>query len=1045
MSDLVLAFEDALRRFHAQKTADELDSQRTLLTPLCDALAEERPRQLEPLVETALQAISKHSEIADRHVVAGYLLRILAEPSCTWLTEQPWRPKVLALLLAEHEQTLFNLPQLRNKTQGHEQIAAIRSLVLDLKSRVSSAVAELTSLSRLSTHRERLLAAVNGKPGAFVIKPFLPQEALAHLQELYERASIYIQTREQPEVIDAFHSFEEQANRSRLALHGQAGEYITLLGDDVIERLINLVNQDFSTNKAIQPASLTATPVVKTYPFHVANAVLSFRVQIRNEGPGFAHEVQIRAVAPDNILLSDDATHVGRLPPNASHVVTVRANVAVPSSDSATVLLEMAWRHFDGKARSLQIEIIAAPQRTDIDWTQLEDSDPYSLEPVTSATNLVGRGEILRRITATATGASVGSSLVHGQKRVGKTSIGIVLKESLEKRGYHVTYLEGGNYIDPNAEETIARLGRRLCRNLVAQDAVSRHAEIPSFSNALSPLADFIEDYVSPKSPVVFILDEFDELPPDLYGRNPIGNAFFLTLRSLTSLPNVGFVLIGAERMSQILETQADKLNKWDVVQVDYFHREHDWADYEELVRLPGRQWLEFGNDAIQTLHAYTAGNPYLTKLLCREICKLAIDRRDCFVTSAEVESAVKAVVVNAERNTFQHFWEDGMTDTGTEAGSKSVRRRRVLIAVSDALRSSDPAPLSEIEKSPLVRDMVMRLSSDLKEFVARKVLVMHEHDEGYMFKVPLFREWLNLRGVHDIILTFSETDQALRERDLEETLRVSSKEVVELAGSWPSYRGQRISEDRIRAWLEQFGKIRAQRAMFKLLCGLRFYSNSFIRDKMKEVHGIVARKTQLDRDSSIISYLDGPGKSGADVARLFCDELGLPPELIVEREQLAERIEQHRGISRVLFFDDFVGTGRSASESLKWLDKELRGPLQEREGLVCFVAVVAFLEGYSRVQQQVERMSLPAKVHACDVLDETAQCFADRSKIFFDPEERDYAYALVMEKGKSLEKSPLGYGGNGLAVVFERGCPNNTLPILRVSKKGWTPLFPRH
>ena len=51
-----------------------------------------------------------------------------------------------------------------------------------------------------------------------------------------------------------------------------------------------------------------------------------------------------------------------------------------------------------------------------------------------------------------------------------------------------------------------------------------------------------------PELGVVLILDEFDELPLDLYKRGPVADAFFLTLRSISSRSRISFVLIGGEK-----------------------------------------------------------------------------------------------------------------------------------------------------------------------------------------------------------------------------------------------------------------------------------------------------------------------------------------------------------------------------------------------------------------------------------------------------------------------------------------------------------------
>jgi hypothetical protein len=134
--------------------------------------------------------------------------------------------------------------------------------------------------------------------------------------------------------------------------------------------------------------------------------------------------------------------------------------------------------------------------------------------------------------------------------------------------------------------------------------------------------------HVVPDRGIVLILDEFDELPLNLYKRGPVGDAFFLTLRSISSRQRISFILIGGEKMTHILDCQGDQLNKWGVISVDYFSRERDWSDYRELITRPASNVLDFDDDAIEALHELTAGNPYYTKLICRYVYRQSVDQR---------------------------------------------------------------------------------------------------------------------------------------------------------------------------------------------------------------------------------------------------------------------------------------------------------------------------------------------------------------------------------------------------------------------------------
>ena len=256
--------------------------------------------------------------------------------------------------------------------------------------------------------------------------------------------------------------------------------------------------------------------------------------------------------------------------------------------------------------------------------------------------------------------------------------------------------------------------------------------------------------------------------------------------------------------MLNIMDSQGDKLNKWTFVPVDYFTRENDWADYGEFVRRPVVDVLDYSDKAVEDIYNASAGNPYFTNLLCQTIFRSAVSKKDCDVTEAEVELAIEATVRETERNAFQHFWEDGVLDVGGPAAERSIRRRRVLIALADSLAKQTPCFASEVKAHALVRDVAVAVDAELRELVTRKILNGDRTLGIYDFKVPLFLRWLRGRGVQEIIATFAQWDEALNERRREEELKVTPGELVELAGRWGAYRGQTIGELKIQAWLEQ-------------------------------------------------------------------------------------------------------------------------------------------------------------------------------------------------------------------------------------------------
>ncbi|KKR29165.1 MAG: hypothetical protein UT60_C0006G0028, partial [candidate division CPR2 bacterium GW2011_GWD2_39_7] len=241
---------------------------------------------------------------------------------------------------------------------------------------------------------------------------------------------------------------------------------------------------------------------------------------------------------------------------------------------------------------------------------------------------------------------NIKSYYIHGQKRIGKTSIAKVLKERLDKNKekFLVLYIEGGDYVDgEDFRNTVNNLGNKICKQISRANSKLSHLNIPSFNGSLQPLVDFLDDvtYMLEDLKIIFMLDEFDEISSNLYKRNDIGNAFFLTIRSISSKPNCSFILIGGEKINFIISIQGEHLNKFQPYKVDYFDKEH-WSEFKDLVKKPVETYLDITDEAINLLYEVTAGNPFFTNVICDTMMKIAIEKRDSFITDVEMDEAIK-------------------------------------------------------------------------------------------------------------------------------------------------------------------------------------------------------------------------------------------------------------------------------------------------------------------------------------------------------------------------------------------------------------------
>ena len=247
---------------------------------------------------------------------------------------------------------------------------------------------------------------------------------------------------------------------------------------------------------------------------------------------------------------------------------------------------------------------------------------------------------------------------------------------------------------------------------------------------------------IDPDRRFIVIVDEFDEMPQDLYLQGNLADTVFGNIRALTTTSNVCLLLVGGENMPFVMDRQGQKLNKFSRVNLTYFDRANEWDDYERLVREPSSGFLEWHPDAVAEVYDLTNGNPYFSKIICSKVFARALRERDVDVTREEVREAVNAEISRLDDNLFAHLWQDGIFAPVDEREPIVLKRKRVLAALARCARAGLPATVANLYAHKSTSDLTeAELKSVLADFVSREVLV--EADGCYRTVLPIFQLWL--------------------------------------------------------------------------------------------------------------------------------------------------------------------------------------------------------------------------------------------------------------------------------------------------------------
>ena len=291
----------------------------------------------------------------------------------------------------------------------------------------------------------------------------------------------------------------------------------------------------------------------------------------------------------------------------------------------------------------------------------------------------------------------------------------------------------------------------------------------------------------------------------------------------------------------------------------------------------------------------------------------------------------------------------------------------------------------------------------------------------------------------------------------------VTDREIVDLVEEWPSYRGSRISPQHVRAWVSQVTSLREQRLLFKLLQRVRFISDVEVQERLRQGHSVALRhgiptferKKGIERRWDVlVTYVSGVGKSSADFARRYAKENLIANRCVVEPEKVGAALETEKRpagarVCAVVVVDDFVGTGRTLAKDICDFVNARRATMVKERLFVAAVAICATEQGEAKIREELAHLDFcHCDFYACETLDSKHSAFGTGSDAWASPTEESEARSLCERLGKELQKrAPLGFAGQGLLVVFQNTCPNNSLPILhRAGTRSfkWKPLFHR-
>lgn len=259
---------------------------------------------------------------------------------------------------------------------------------------------------------------------------------------------------------------------------------------------------------------------------------------------------------------------------------------------------------------------------------------------------------------------------------------------------------------------------------------------------------------------------------------------------------------------------------------------------------------------------------------------------------------------------------------------------------------------------------------------------------------------------------------------------------VKEIVSSWPV----EIEFNNIIKWILQFDtedfEIPLRVIKYLNVIGYDDLNNALTVAYSKLERMANEKGTRITNKNTLFAGIGDGGKSGAMISYNFRLTNELSEENFLDDESIIF-IEEGR-IENIVLVDDIVGTGNQAVKEINKLAESVI-PLGVKN--IFLLTAIGMKEGIRKVEKETSAFIFSAFEY--DSIDSVSSL----DSIFYEGiehEQRSILKERIEYYGKSVSKSPLGYGGLGLLITFYYNTPNSTLPIIWSSLNSWIPLFKR-
>ncbi len=384
--------------------------------------------------------------------------------------------------------------------------------------------------------------------------------------------------------------------------------------------------------------------------------------------------------------------------------------------------------------------------------------------------------------------------LLHGQRRIGKTSLLLQIPKALPLEDFIFVQFD----LQGRENQSLSCILQELAEAIAFECNVEGKVNLPGYKELEENQFIFASQFLSQVYPalegknLVLLLDEFDVL--DHTSKKVGANQFFYFLQQILEGQDKLFII-------PVVGRRLDELKNFRLLFKSAPHRNIGLLDKDsaqQLITKPAKDKLVYTEDAIQAILELSSGHPYCTQLLCHAIFSRARDKGLSSVSRNDVKAVVDKAIESGEAG-LTWFW-DGLPDI----------ERLVFSAIAEAqergIGGESWALLQEygvVQQEPLLKAEQTLLTSGFLQISTIPEL------GPYRVTIELVRLWLvKQHPLRQTLVLFLEMENptlpALVQRA--KSLRAQQAQVLDPQQVWSLFMGKRF--EILKILLSSLGEI---------------------------------------------------------------------------------------------------------------------------------------------------------------------------------------------------------------------------------------------